>query len=122
MASIFTWTPVYLTVQDAKDSSIILSSFDDADLLKLILQAEDRVLNYLGYIVTEPAFNVAEVQKAVLYIAEHITVENTAIVKSESTGDRSRTYEVGKSSANWLPYTAIDILGWYRTNFYKQVI
>jgi len=136
MANIFTSQSIsYITIDEVRESTLKgdLIGLDDDGIKTLIVKSEKLVNDYLWYkvdVASSDNDTIQDIKVATLYIVEQI-FENwdsismqTDSVVSESTGDRSVTYESNKDDSIilWIPKNAITILGQYRKNFYRQVI
>lgn len=136
MANIFASQTInYITIEDVKDSTVKteLATLTDEEIKILIVKAEKNINDYIGYTIdTTTATNdtIQDIKIATLYVVEQLfeNADNIAMqtdsVKSESTGDRSVTYE-NNSDDNiviWIPDVSKLILSQYRKIFYRQVI
>lgn len=136
MANIFLSQDIhYITEQEVKDSTVKLEliNLTNDEIKILIVRAENTINNYIGYtidITTATIETIQDIKIATLYIVEQIfengdnIATQTDSVKSESTGDRSVTYENNKDDnmVIWIPDTATLILSQYKKIFYRQVI
>ena len=127
--NLFSWTAVYVTIQDVKDSTwkAWIIALTDAEIQELIYKAQYRIDNYIGsYWVPfvdgqEFIFPVlmddgtsyipTDIKQASIFVINQIfengdTIQgNTTItwsgaISSEKTGDRSITYDVWTTSIN----------------------
>lgn len=136
MANIFASQNIsYITVEEVKSSTVKsdLINLTDDEIKILIVRSEKVINNYIGYtidITTAETDTIQDIKIATLYVVEQIfeNGDNIAMqtdsVKSESTGDRSVTYE-NNSDDNiviWIPDVSKLILSQYRKIFYRQVI
>lgn len=136
MANIFASQNIsYITVEEVKSSTVKsdLINLTDDEIKILIVRSEKVINNYIGYtidITTATNDTIQDIKIATLYVVEQLfeNADNIAMqtdsVKSESTGDRSVTYE-NNSDDNiviWIPDVSKLILSQYRKIFYRQVI
>lgn len=140
MASIFTKTIKYITVDEVQDSTSKsgLAALDDSTINIYISKANDQLDRYLWYVIDltdEDDQTIYDLKVASLYMVEQIYMNGDLVtkanadwldIKSESSGDRSIVYGVSTSSTEWktlwLPLEAVNILNKYRKIFYSQVI
>lgn len=150
MASIFAQDPIYITIQEVKDSTkkTAITLLSDTDIKILIYKAQKSIDNYIvGYwkpFVSWQSFIFpididwvstipADIKEACLYCVEQIyengdTVKNfwnSLNVLKEKTGDHEIIYESSKEESevvkSWIPEVAETILENYKQSFFNLV-
>lgn len=147
MSNLYAQTPVYLTVADVRDSTgkVGLQSVSDDGIKELIYKAQVEVDNFIGNYGTKFDSSQSlifpiddngvstlptDIKIATLQIVEQL-YENgdsivpqsaSGIVKSESSGDHSITYDrTGIDMDKVIPASAETILSNYRQIFLRNV-
>ena len=147
MANIFLKDPVYITIQEIKDSTTKtnLQNETDDNIKILINKAQQRIDKYIKkywipevstqetIFPTQKDWIPEDIKIATFYTVEQI-YENwdtihwaiqtwSGVVKSEKTWDRSITYDVWTTTTwytyklLWLPLEAINLLKKYKWTF-----
>jgi hypothetical protein len=145
MASIFWGVPVYITVEQVKDSTTIdwLIASADSAITRRILEAQKIIDTFIGSYWDElvddqatifPTVNdwiPADITEACLYIVESLYAQGDALnndsnqIVSETVWDHTVKYAEKKSidgTNDLVPFKAKNILEQYGSSFFQQTL
>ncbi|HPO05594.1 MAG TPA: hypothetical protein PLQ36_00625 [Candidatus Gracilibacteria bacterium] len=141
--NIFVKDPVYISLQDLKDSTSKegIKGLTDDELKVFITKAQIAIDNYIvsygeKYVSTQDnifpikdelvdSLVPSDITYATLLVVEQLyengdTVAPTSqAIKSESAGDRSITYQDGTYIVKEIPDQAMTLLNNYKQNFFR---